>query len=151
MEHLFTFVPPARAFNFGDDPSLPLFAGATLAIGAIATMAHLIVSSVRHRSYDFAVLKSLGFVRAQVRAAVFWQATTISIVALILGLPCGIVAGRWAWTALADRVGVIPQPTTPIVSLVLMVVAIIATTNLVAATPAVVASRMHPTKQLGSE
>jgi ABC-type lipoprotein release transport system permease subunit len=59
-------------------------------------MTHTLVTSVRRRR-DLAMLKTLGFVRGQVVAAMVWQATTFAVVALALGRPLGLAAGRWPW------------------------------------------------------
>ena len=66
-----------------------------LALLAAAALAHLLVTSVRRRRRDLAILKSLGFVRGQVSAAVAWQATTVALLALAVGLPLGVALGRW--------------------------------------------------------
>jgi ABC-type lipoprotein release transport system permease subunit len=60
-------------------------------------MTHTLVTSVRRRRRDLAMLKTLGFVRGRVVAAMVWQATTFAVVALAVGRPLGLAAGRWAW------------------------------------------------------
>src|SRR5205823_9586917 len=78
--------------------SLPGVLAGVLALLAAVTLAHTLVSSVRRRRRDLAVLKTLGFVRGQVSLAVVWQATTLSAIALLIGVPLGTAGGRWAWT-----------------------------------------------------
>jgi predicted lysophospholipase L1 biosynthesis ABC-type transport system permease subunit len=73
----------------------------------------LVRPSVRRRRRDLAVLKTLGFVRGQVSAAVAWQATTVALVALAVGLPLGVALGRWSWSLLIDRIGLGAEPVTP--------------------------------------
>ena len=51
----------------------------------------------RRRRRDFAVLRSIGLTRRQVRSTISWQASTLTAVALGLGIPLGIVCGRMAW------------------------------------------------------
>ena len=41
-------------------------------------------------------MKTIGFIRWQVRYAVAWQATAIAGIALLIGLPAGVAGGRWA-------------------------------------------------------
>src|SRR5688572_10375268 len=52
------------------------------ALGA-ATIGHGVVTAVRRRRRDLAVVKTLGFVGSQVGATVAWQATTFAAVALV--------------------------------------------------------------------
>src|SRR5947208_7708361 len=40
-------------------------------------------------------------VRRQLATIVFWQATTVAVVAITAGIPLGIAAGRAIWRALA--------------------------------------------------
>jgi predicted lysophospholipase L1 biosynthesis ABC-type transport system permease subunit len=106
---------------------------------------------VRRRRHDLAILKALGFVRRQVSAAVAWQATTVALVALAVGLPLGVALGRWSWSLLADRIGVGAPPVTPGPALLAGVAGTVLVANLVAAWPGRVAARTRPAVALRSE
>lgn len=142
---------PADVVNFGRVENLPLILSAALALLAAAVLAHMVASSVRRRRRDLAILKSLGLGRRQLRAAVGWQATLMILAALAIGVPAGIMGGRWAWTALADRVGVVPEPRVPAVATILMLPAAILLANLVAAIPGRIAARTQPALVLRAE
>ena len=58
--------------------SLPLALGVFFALLATATVAHALVTTVRRRRQELAVLRSLGFTRRQTRVAIAWQATLIA-------------------------------------------------------------------------
>jgi predicted lysophospholipase L1 biosynthesis ABC-type transport system permease subunit len=75
---------------------LPGLLAGLVVVLALAMMTHTLVTSVRRRR-DLAVLKALGFVQGQVAATIVWQATTFAVVALAVGVPLGVAAGRWAW------------------------------------------------------
>ena len=90
--------------------TLPLVLAGVMAFMAVATLAHTLVTSIRRRRRDLAILKTIGFSRRQVSATVAWQGSTLAAVAILVGLPLGIVAGRWGWNLLADRLGVVPEP-----------------------------------------
>ena len=75
--------------------------GAVLALLAVATLIHVLLTSVRRRRPDLAVLKSLGLLPSQVLSTVLWQATALAAASLLVGLPLGILAGRWAWVLFA--------------------------------------------------
>ena len=82
-----------------------------IALLAAGTVVHVLYTAVRRRGHDLAVLKAMGFVRGQVQSVVRFQATTIALVGTLIGLPLGIVAGRFVWSTVARRVGVVPAPT----------------------------------------
>ncbi len=122
-----------------------------LALLAAATIGHLLVSSVRRRHHDLAVLKSLGFVRRQVAAVVAWQATALVLIALAIGAPVGAALGRWAWGLLANQLGIVPSPVTPVLALVALVLAALLVANAIAAAPAWSAGRTQAAVVLRSE
>jgi putative ABC transport system permease protein len=130
---------------------MPLVTGGLIACLAVAMLGHLLVSSVRHRGRDLAVLKALGFLRHQVSLTVVWQASTLAVLALVIGFPAGVAAGRWTWLAVAVNLGVVPEPVLPARLLVLLAVATILVANLVAAVPAWLAARTRPAIVLRAE
>jgi ABC-type lipoprotein release transport system permease subunit len=142
---------PADLVNFGRVQNLPVVLSGLLALLAAATLTHLLVSSIRRRRRDLAVLKTLGFVPGQVRAAVAWQATTLGVVAVVLGIPLGIAAGRWAWLAFTHQLGIVPETAVPLLALLAMVPATLVVANLVAVLPARAAARAQPARVLRSE
>ena len=143
--------PPPRIENLGRVGALPNVLAGLLALLAASALAHLLVTSVRRRRHDLAILKALGFVRRQVSAAVAWQATTVALLALAVGLPLGVALGRWSWSLLADRIGVGAPPVTPGPALLAGVAGTVLVANLVAAWPGRVAARTRPAVALRSE
>ena len=99
----------------------PLALGIVLALLAVGTLAQVLVSSVRRRHRDLAILKSLGLVRSQILLIVGWEATALAAAALLAGLPLGLLAGRWSWVLFASWLGV-PGATVIPVPLVLLAV-----------------------------
>jgi ABC-type lipoprotein release transport system permease subunit len=142
---------PTDLVNFGRVDAMPTVIGALLAVMAAAGLVHALVTAVRRRSRDIALLETLGFVRGQVVATVAWQASTIAVLALIVGVPVGVGAGRWAWGLFADGLGVVDAPIVPLLSLLLVVPGALALANLVAAVPALIASRTRPAAVLRAE
>ena len=141
---------PTDLVNFGRVEGMPLIGGGLLALVAAAMLAHTLVTSIRRRRRDLAILKTLGFVRGQVSAAVAWQASTLALLAVIFGLPIGVAAGRALWTLFAQRLGVVAEPVTaPLVLLAIPATVLVA--NLVAAIPAALAARTHPALVLRTE
>lgn len=142
---------PTDVVNFGRVESTPYVLGAVLAAVSVATLTYLLVSAVRRRRRDLAVLKTLGFVRGQVRRTVASQATTVVAVALLVGVPVGILAGRWLWDRFATDLGIVAVPVVPVLAIVVTGVAAVVAANLVAAGPARRAARTSSARLLRAE
>ncbi|MBV9412235.1 MAG: ABC transporter permease [Acidimicrobiia bacterium] len=142
---------PVDILNYSRIQTTPLALAGLLALLAVATVAHLLVTSIRRRRRDLAVLKTMGFVRRQVSSAVAWQATTLVVVALLVGIPLGAAGGRWVWQLFADRIGVAPAPHVPLVTLLLFVPVAVVVANLLAAGPGLIAGRLKPAPVLRTE
>jgi predicted lysophospholipase L1 biosynthesis ABC-type transport system permease subunit len=92
---------PNGVLNYRRLSQLPLVLSGLLAALAGGTLAHMLVSSIRRRRRDLAILKTLGFARGQIRDAVTWQAAVFTLVALAIAAPLSIVVGRWTWNEIA--------------------------------------------------
>jgi ABC-type antimicrobial peptide transport system permease subunit len=152
-KNFFTQPPttPTDLVNFGRIQNLPLILASALAVLSLITVAHLLATSIRRRRRDLAILKTLGFTHGEVGRAVAWQATTLAVVTLAVGVPLGIAAGRGAWRLFAGHLGVVPEVTTPVVLLVLAATATVLLANLISIGPAVTAMRIRPASVLREE
>ncbi len=146
-----TTIRPTDVINYARIRSTPLVLAAVLAILAIGVLANLLVSSIRRRRRDFAILKTLGFRRRQISAAVAWQATTVVALALLVGLPVGTAAGRWVWSTFASNLGIVGDAHTPFVAFLVMIPAALVIANLIAAAPGLLASRLPASEVLRTE
>ncbi|MCU1451464.1 MAG: hypothetical protein JWP02_3634, partial [Acidimicrobiales bacterium] len=142
---------PATVVDFGHVTNLPLVLAGLLAAVAAATIAHLLVTSVRRRRRDLAVLKTLGFVPGQVRATVAWQATSLVAIAIAIGLPVGVALGRAVWGRFAANAGFVPEPVVPSLTTLLVIPGALLLANLVAAIPAWLAGRVPAAGVLRTE
>jgi predicted lysophospholipase L1 biosynthesis ABC-type transport system permease subunit len=97
---------PASLINFVQVVTLPLLLGLAVAVFGAATLLHFLLVSVARRRRHLGTLKALGFLRRQVAAVITWQAETVAVVALVLGVPLGLAAGRLAWNLAASDFGV---------------------------------------------
>ena len=98
------------------------------------------------------VLRSAQHGRAyQLTGVVLWQATAFAVFALVIGVPLGLIAGRWLWRAAADRIGTDVGPTVPVVGMALAVAAVVVLANLLALVPAARAGRTHPAVELRAD
>ncbi len=126
---------PAEIVNYKSMGAMPAILAGGLAAGAIAGLGLTLIASVRRRRRDFALLKTLGFTRGQLAAAVAWQSTTIAVIGLVIGIPAGIAAGRWLWLAFARELSAVPDPVVPGASIALAALVAVVLANLVAALP----------------
>lgn len=130
---------------------LPAVLSVIFGVIAAGALIHVLSTGIRRRRRELAILKTLGFVRSQVRSAVAWQSSTIALLALAAGIPAGIVLGRWGWRLVAAQFGVVPVAIAPALFLALLVPAAIVLANLVAAIPGRVAARTRPALVLRTE
>lgn len=137
--------------NFKRIEALPLLLAGLLALAGAATLVHTLVSSIRRRRRDLAILKTLGFVRRQVSGAVAWQATTLVALAMLIGIPLGIAAGRWGWNVFATQLGIVSEPQVSVLPLVVAIPATVALANVIALLPGRAASRVSPAIVLRTE
>jgi hypothetical protein len=154
IPHPFIFAAeqPASITSLARIADVPVLLSGLLALLAVGTLAHTLVSATRRRRRDLAILKTLGFVRGQVRGTVAWQATTLATVALLIGLPTGIAAGRWGWRLFAGQLRVVPDPVVPLLAILLIAVpAALFLVNMAAALPGRTAARTQPALVLRSE
>jgi putative ABC transport system permease protein len=142
---------PGDIKNYASIRDTPLALAVVLAVLGVGTLAHVLLTGVRRRRRDLALLKTLGFTRRQVLAAVGWEASAFAAVALLIGLPLGVVAGRWAWAIFADAAGVSATATVPLLTVLLAIPATLLAANLIAAAPGWEAARLRPAAVLRAE
>jgi ABC-type lipoprotein release transport system permease subunit len=125
--------------------------GTVLAVLAVGTLAHVLLTSVRRRRRDLAVLKTLGLTRPEVLRLVAWQATALAAAALLIGVPLGVIAGRQAWAFFANAAGVDARPDVPLSLVLLAVPVTLLLANVIAALPGWTAARLRPATVLHAE
>jgi hypothetical protein len=141
----------AAILNTSQMGSQPLTLALGLAAAAVLSLALTVLASVRRRRRELALLKTLGMTRGQVRAIVAWQTTLTLVIAIIVGTPLGIAAGRWAWRGFSGSLGVVPATVVPVLLLAAGATALILAGNLLASVPAAVAARTAPAAALRAE
>ena len=122
-----------------------------LAAGAFGALGLTLVASVRRRQREFALLKALGYTQRQVAAAVAWQSSMSAAVGAVFGLPLGIALGRWLWALFARGISAVPDPTVPVLWVVVVGVGALVFANIVAALPGRIAARTPTALLLRSE
>ena len=142
---------PAEVADAGTLRATPAYLAYALAGAAVAALGLTLIASVRRRRRDLALLKALGFTQRQLAAAVAWQATVAAVIGLIIGVPAGALIGRELWILFARSIYVVPGPTVPVLSLVLVGVGALVFANLVALVPGRSAARTSAALVLRAE
>jgi hypothetical protein len=142
---------PTAVVDLGRLRSLPLALGIFFALLAIATVAHALVTTVRRRQRDLAVLRTLGFTRRESRLAIAWQATLLAVAGLAIGTPLGVIGGRAFWHSLASNFPLAYAPPFALLAVVLVIPSAMLVANAVAAGPAHAATRISPATALRTE
>ena len=110
---LLTVQRPAEIINYRSMGTIPALLGAGLAVGAVGALGLTLVASVRRRSHDLALLKTIGLTRRQLAATVAWQSSVAIGLGAALGVPLGIVLGRFLWDLFAREINAVPVPSVP--------------------------------------
>lgn len=118
---------------------------------AFAVLGQFVVTSARRRRRDFAILRAIGMARGQLSAITAWQVTTLTGLALLIGLPLGVAAGHWAWGLFAGNLGISPGAVTPMRLIMLMVPAAIIAANTIAFPPGRFSAHMRTAEVLRAE
>jgi predicted lysophospholipase L1 biosynthesis ABC-type transport system permease subunit len=139
---------PAELVNLERVRALPWALAAFLAVVALLAVVHAAISTVRRRLRDLAVLRALGLVDRQLSALVRWQAATFAAIGLVLGIPIGLVAGRFVWHEVATSIGVDDTAATPLLPMLLIALVVVGVALIVAAVPARYARRARPAAPL---
>jgi hypothetical protein len=142
---------PDALFGYEDTSTLRHMLAALLGAIAVVSVTLGITSSVRGARRDLAVLRTVGLTKRQVRTAVHTHGAVIAAVALVIGLPLGVAAGRWAWEWFAHRLGVANDPITPTFTIGGLVLLSLASAIVVSVPVARRATRHAPASVLRSE
>ncbi|HEY1828186.1 MAG TPA: FtsX-like permease family protein [Acidimicrobiales bacterium] len=132
---------PAEIVDYQSIGATPDLLVSGLALGAVIAVSLTLVASVRRRQRDLALLKTLGFTQRQLAEAVAWAASAVAVIGVAVGLPIGVVLGRWLWDLFSRQIYAVPSPTVPAGSLLLVAVGAVVLANVVAAIPARRAAR----------
>lgn len=149
---LFTERPDIDVENLSRVRGLPLLLALLLAVIGVGSLAHSLLTSMRRRQRELAVLKAVGFLRRQLVSAVACYASALAVIGVVLGVPLGAALGRSAWALVArEAVGTEPAPAVPVAAVLAVVGAALVIANLLAAWPAWAAARVRPAVTLHVE
>ena len=132
---------PGQLLNLQDVQAVFVALAGFLVLLGVAGLAHALAVSARRRRLDFAVLRSIGFLRRHVRLVMWWQALAIMAAACAIGVPLGFVVGRLTWRAVIADLHMVDTVASPLGSAALTVGAALVLAGLLSVLPAVLATR----------
>ena len=141
---------PGEIVAYGRVRSTAVALIALLAVMAAGALTHSLVTSVRRRRHDVAVLKTLGFSGRQLGSTARWQALALTATALTIGVPLGLIGGRWAWILFARQLGVAPSSSLPLDAVLSVTAVAFLASIAIAIVPATMARRTVPARLLMS-
>jgi predicted lysophospholipase L1 biosynthesis ABC-type transport system permease subunit len=118
---------------------------------AVGTVAHVCSGVVRRLGTDLAVVKALGVTRRGTRATLVWQATTLSVIGLVISITLGLILRRALWRIVADLVPLVFRPPFAVLATVLALPATLLIANLIALVPGRRVAHLRPAQLLREE
>jgi hypothetical protein len=116
---------PAEINGYRSARGLTLAIGIGLVLLLVATLSHVLISTMRRRSSDLAILRALGCTPRNQIAIMRWQGLVLTSAAILIGVPCGLVANRVAWGAFSRQLGIAPGTATPFAALAIATVGVL--------------------------
>lgn len=111
---LLTDSRPAEIDGYRSASGLPLAVGGVLVLLMVATLTHVLVSTMRRRAADLAVLRAIGSSSRNLVATLRWQALVLTASAVLIGVPVGLIASRLAWATFSRSLGIAPGTVMPL-------------------------------------
>ena len=142
---------PGTILNIARVKRIPVALALLLAGLGLVTMLHALVVSIQQRRRDIAVLRAIGADRRWVSRTVHWQATVLTAIPLVIGVPLGIVAGATVFRSFVNRIGALPTPVVPSLLILGIALATLLIANVAAIVPAVRARRLSTAELLRDE
>ena len=130
---------------------VPFVLAVLLAVLAVLLVVSGAYTAVRHRSYEVAVLRSLGAERNWLVRVVNWLAVTSTLVPAVIGVPLGFIAGRLVFRAYADGLGTVDRAAAPFVIVAVGLAVLVLLAALAATVAGRSARRLVPAQLLHAE
>jgi hypothetical protein len=142
---------PQDVLNLRNVRPLPRALSLFLVLLGVAALGHALVTAVRRRRGELAVLRAMGFTPRQTATTILAQAATVAVVGLVIGIPLGIVLGRLSWEWVADATPLVFSPPVAVAVILVAIPVTVVVANLLAAAPARHAARTRPAGVLRTE
>jgi ABC-type antimicrobial peptide transport system permease subunit len=129
----------------------PVLLAGVLALALLVALGLSIGATVNARRRDYAIYRAIGFRSVQIGRSVRWQALTTMTVGIVIGVPVGILGGRFLWARFADELGIAPSIDVPVALLAVIAVGALAGALVAVVVPARRAERRSPVAALTTQ
>jgi predicted lysophospholipase L1 biosynthesis ABC-type transport system permease subunit len=116
---------PARILNMSRVRSVPQIIEAFAALLTLLVLVHSLATVAGRRRHDLSVLRALGMRPGQARHVLWWNGGIVGAMAVVIGIPVGVVGGRLLWRVFANSVDSVYAPRSPWTALALVGVGLV--------------------------
>lgn len=117
--------PPIEVSRLDEVRGYPWALAVFLALLAAFGIGQLTIVLARRRRRDLSTLRAMGFTRRQVGRALLTQTAVVLVIAVVIGVPVGLVVGRLGWLSVTSALGLPFRPDVAATGLVVLVLAIV--------------------------
>jgi ABC-type lipoprotein release transport system permease subunit len=142
---------PAKSANLGQIGDVPAMLALALCVLGLAGVLNALLVALRRRRDDLAITRAIGFTTSQTASTMRWQGITTATLAILLGVPVGVIIGRSIWRLLVDGAGVTDLVTIPWAAIIVVPVAAVVVVTAIAALVGRRAAHLRPAAILRSE
>jgi predicted lysophospholipase L1 biosynthesis ABC-type transport system permease subunit len=143
--------PPPEVVNLDDLSRLPEAVALLVGVVALCALALGTAGTVRARSRDIAVLRTLGFTPNQARRSLLVAGLVVGAVGAAVGGTAGLLVGRIVWSHVAQWTGVATDGVYPVGALAVLVPAAAAVSAGFVCAAGRRTIRRHPARMLTAE
>jgi hypothetical protein len=143
--------PQADVRNLERLRAVPWLIAALVAVLALATVVHALVTMLRRHRATLAVLAVMGCTRGQRRSVALVAALAVVAAGVVIGVPLGLLGGTRLWHAIAEGLDVLVESVPAWWTALLAALAALTIATLVALLTARGSTRVTPSEQLRVE
>jgi putative ABC transport system permease protein len=105
---------PGSILNAGRVRSTPYLLVGVLGALGVLIIAFVVPTSIRRERREWAVLRTMGADRRWITLAALWEAVSIAIVPVLIGVPVGLLGGARVFRLFSDAMGVVDSASAPL-------------------------------------
>jgi hypothetical protein len=105
---------PGVVLNSSRVRSTPYLLVGVLGVLGVLIIGFVVPTSIRRERREWAVLRTMGADRRWITLAALWQALSITVIPVLLGIPLGLLGGARVFRLFSDAMGVVDSASAPL-------------------------------------
>jgi hypothetical protein len=105
---------PGTILNSNRVRSTPYLLVAVLGALGVLIIGFVVPTSIRRQRREWAVLRTMGADRRWITCTALWQAISITLIPVVLGIPLGLLGGARVFRLFSDAMGVVDSASAPL-------------------------------------